>query len=62
MSDPRVLMERDDATGIARLTINNPDGDQQLSGIHEMHLPPGNAALIASVTPCEEPLVARNEC
>src|SRR5260370_9839959 len=23
--DPRVLMERDDATGIARITLNNPD-------------------------------------
>ena len=25
MTDPRVLMERDDATGIARITINNPE-------------------------------------
>ena len=25
MSDPRVLMERDDATGIARITLNNPE-------------------------------------
>ncbi len=25
VSDPRVLLERDDATGIARITINNPD-------------------------------------
>ena len=25
MTDPRVLMERDDATGIARITLNNPE-------------------------------------
>lgn len=25
MDDPRVLMERDDATGIARITLNNPE-------------------------------------
>jgi hypothetical protein len=44
------------------LTITNPDGDQSLVGLREMHLPPGLAAVLASVTPCQEPAVKNNEC
>ena len=36
------------------LTLANPDGDQALSGV-AVHLPPGVAALLSSVTPCAEP-------
>jgi hypothetical protein len=36
------------------LTIGHPDADQWLSGV-TVHLPPGVAALLATVTPCAEP-------
>jgi hypothetical protein len=43
------------------LTINRPDGNQALETL-TMHLPTGLAAMLSSVTPCQEPLVAKNEC
>jgi hypothetical protein len=43
------------------LTIRKPDGHQALQTL-TMHLPKGLAAILASVTPCEEPQVANNEC
>jgi hypothetical protein len=43
------------------LTINRPDGDQALKSI-TMHLPPGLAAVLASVTPCPEPQASNDEC
>ncbi len=43
------------------LELSRPDGDQALSAV-SMHLPPGNAALLSSVTLCEEPQAARAEC
>jgi hypothetical protein len=36
------------------LTIGHPDADQWLGGL-TVHLPPGVAALLSSVTPCAEP-------
>ncbi len=48
-------------TARSRLTLGNPDGDQPLKSL-TMHLPPGMAAMLASVTPCPEPQVAKNEC
>jgi hypothetical protein len=36
------------------LEIERPDGEQALSGV-EVRLPPGVAALLANVTPCQEP-------
>jgi hypothetical protein len=36
------------------LTIGRPDGQQALDGI-TVHLPEGMAAILASVTPCQEP-------
>ncbi|HEX3911743.1 MAG TPA: hypothetical protein VHW67_13690 [Solirubrobacteraceae bacterium] len=43
------------------LTIRRPDGDQALQSI-TMHMPPGLAAVLASVTPCPEPQAANNQC
>jgi hypothetical protein len=43
------------------LTIKHPDGNEQLEAL-TMHLPPGMAAMLSSVTPCPEPQSARNEC
>jgi hypothetical protein len=40
------------------LTINRPDGDQALNSI-TMHLPPGIAGRLSSVTPCPEPPVGQ---
>ncbi len=44
-----------------QLELTRPDGDQALSSV-SMHLPPGNAALLSSVTLCAEPEAARDEC
>ncbi len=43
------------------LNIKRPDGNQALKTI-EMHLPPGAAAMLASVTPCPEPQASKDEC
>jgi hypothetical protein len=43
------------------LTLGNPDGDQALKSL-TMHLAPGMAAMLSSVTPCPESQVANNEC
>jgi hypothetical protein len=43
------------------LTIERPDGDQALKSI-DLQLPPGLAAMLASVTPCPEPQAARGTC
>ena len=40
------------------LTIGRPDGQQVLNGI-TVHLPEGMAAVLASVTPCQEPPVGQ---
>ncbi len=37
-----------------QLALERPDGQQPLNGV-EVHLPPGVAALLSSVTPCPEP-------
>jgi hypothetical protein len=44
-----------------KLTIERPDGDAALKTI-SMALPPGLAAVIASVTPCPEPQAAEGMC
>lgn len=44
-----------------KLTIERPDGDAALKTI-TTQLPPGAAALIASVTPCPEPYAAEGTC
>ena len=43
------------------LTINHPDADQPLTGLTTT-LPPGLAAVIASVTPCPEPAASQGTC
>jgi hypothetical protein len=43
------------------LTLERHDADQALSSI-TMHLPPGMAAILASVTPCPEPQAAQGSC
>ncbi len=43
------------------LTLQNPDGDQPLSGL-SMHLPAGDAAQLSQVTPCPEPQASQNQC
>jgi hypothetical protein len=43
------------------LAIARPDGDQALTG-ETVHLPAGNAALLASVTPCSEPQASLGTC
>ena len=43
------------------LTIGRPDADQALSSI-TVHLPPGVAAMLASVEPCPEPQAAGGQC
>ena len=43
------------------LTLTNPDADQRLSAL-TVHLPPGIAAILASVTPCPEPRAAEERC
>ena len=41
--------------------IARSDGEQQLTGL-TVHLPPGNAAILASVTPCGEPQASQGTC
>jgi hypothetical protein len=43
------------------LQISNPDGDQALKSL-SMQLPPGVAAILASVTPCPEPQASQGAC
>ncbi len=43
------------------LQISHPDGDQPLTGL-TVHLPPGNAAILANVTPCPEPQASQGTC
>ncbi|MGH2864522.1 MAG: hypothetical protein ACRDJX_04650 [Solirubrobacteraceae bacterium] len=43
------------------LQIAHPDADQALRAL-TMHLPPGVAALLSSVTPCGEPQAAEGTC
>jgi hypothetical protein len=43
------------------LNIAHRDQDQSLSGV-TVHLPPGVAAILASVTPCPEPQAAQGTC
>ena len=43
------------------LTLGNPDGDQALKSL-TMHLAPGMAAMLSSVTPCPESQVVSNSC
>jgi hypothetical protein len=41
--------------------IARSDGEQQLTGL-TVHLPPGTAAILASVTPCGEPQASQGTC
>ncbi len=43
------------------MTIGRPDEDQQLKGL-TIHLPPGEAAVLAGVTPCSEAQAAASQC
>ena len=43
------------------LALTDPDDDQRLSAL-SVHLPPGIAAILASVTPCPEPQAAQERC
>jgi hypothetical protein len=43
------------------LAITRPGADQQLTGA-TVHLPLGNAAILASVTPCPEPQASNGTC
>ena len=41
--------------------VARPDADQQITGL-TVQLPPGNAAILASVTPCGEPQASQGTC
>jgi hypothetical protein len=43
------------------LTIGRPDADQAIAQVI-VHLPPGVAAMLSSVTPCPEPQAAAGQC
>jgi hypothetical protein len=43
------------------VTIAKADTDQQLTGV-TVHLPPGAAAMLSSVTPCQEPAASLGTC
>jgi hypothetical protein len=43
------------------LTVRKPDGDQPLRTVG-VTMPPGLAAILASVTPCPEPQAANDQC
>ncbi len=43
------------------LALGDADGDQRLAAL-SVHLPPGIAAILASVTPCPEPQAAQEQC
>ena len=43
------------------LALSRPDGDQAITGL-DGRLPAGNAAMLASVTPCPEPQASLGEC
>jgi hypothetical protein len=43
------------------LTVRKPDGDQPLKTVG-VTMPPGLAAILASVTPCPEPQAANDQC
>ncbi len=44
-----------------KLTLTDPDADQRLDAL-SVHLPPGIAAILASVTPCPEPQAGQERC
>jgi ribosomal protein S9 len=43
------------------LEIAKTDSDQQLTGV-TVHLPPGAAAMLSSLTPCQEPAASQGTC
>jgi hypothetical protein len=43
------------------LTIRHPDSDQPLQSL-TMHLPPGAAAMLSSLTPCPKPQASQGTC
>jgi hypothetical protein len=43
------------------LEVAKADSDQQLTGV-TVHLPPGAAAMLSSITPCEEPAASQGTC
>jgi hypothetical protein len=43
------------------LELSRPDGDQALSAV-AMHLPPGNAAMLSSITQCSEAQAQSDSC